>query len=274
MPPERGGWIHHKRAARLSEHIPFRATRAVLLDLDDTLIIEEAHAHCVVRGTAAIAGVDPDAWERIVFATARAAWHASDLHPVCGDLGISSWEGLWATFAGGHPRIAGLRDFATPYRERVWTSACEAAGVDPRLAPRLSRMYVEGQRSGHPPAPGAEELLRRAVSMGPVALVTNGPPDIQRLKLEQTGLAEQFSAVVISGELGVGKPDPEVFLRTVRSFGVEPSEAVMVGDSWERDVEGAVAAGLSAVWISHGRETPRSDPAVRVAESAADVRFS
>lgn len=256
------------------ERVPVRSTRAVLLDLDDTLIMEEAHAHFVVRGTAAIAGVDPDAWEKIVFATAREAWHASDLHPVCSDLGISSWEGLWATFAGGHPRITGLRDFATPYREQVWTSACEAADIDPGLAPRLSRMYVEGQRSGHPPAPGADELVRRAVSVGPVALVTNGPPDIQRLKLEQTGLAEHFSAVVISGEIGVGKPDPDVFLQTVRSFGVEPSSAVMVGDSWERDVEGAVAAGLGAIWISHGRDAPRSHPGVRVAQGAGDVRFS
>jgi HAD superfamily hydrolase (TIGR01549 family) len=257
----------------LSEHVPLRATRAVLLDLDDTLITEEAHAHSVVRGTAAIAGVEPGVWEKIVFGTARAAWHASSHHLVCSELGISSWEGLWATFEGGHRLVAGLRDFAMSYREQVWTSACEAADTEPVLASQLSHMYIEGQRSGHPLAPGAEELVRRAVSVGQIALVTNGPPDIQRLKLDQTGLAEHFSAVVVSGEIGLGKPDPEVFLQTVSSLGVRPEEAVMVGDSWERDVEGAVGAGLSAIWISHGRDAPRSDPKVRVAEGAGDVRF-
>ena len=78
--------------------------RAVLLDLDDTLIVEEAHAHEVVRSTATRAGVDPDIWEKTLFEDQRAFWHASVHHPMCADLGISSWEGLWATFVGGHPR--------------------------------------------------------------------------------------------------------------------------------------------------------------------------
>ena len=112
-------------------------------------------------------------------------------------------------------------------------------------------MYIEGQRAGHPLAPGAADLVRRAVSIGPVALVTNGPPDIQRLKLEQTGLAGHFSAVVISGELGRGKPDPAVFLSAVDALGAESSAAVMVGDSWERDVEGA----LRRSWWRSGSHT-------------------
>jgi putative hydrolase of the HAD superfamily len=247
--------------------------RAVLLDLDDTLIVEEAHAHAQVRATAKMTGVEPDVWESILFRTARETWHASELHPACADLGISSWEGLWATFSGAHPRIESLRDFVDSYREQVWTGSLEAAGRDPLLAPALSRHYILGQRSGHPLADGAGDLVRRAVSVGPVALVTNGPPDIQRLKFEQTGLADLFSAVVISGELGLGKPDPEVFLHAVGSLGVRPQDAVMVGDSWERDIEGALGAGLRAIWISHGRDTPRSDPRVQVAEGAADVRF-
>jgi HAD superfamily hydrolase (TIGR01549 family) len=247
--------------------------RAVLLDLDDTLIVEEAHAHAQVRATAQMAGVEPDVWENILFRTAREAWHASDHHPACADLGISSWEGLWATFSGAHPRIEPLRDFVDSYREQVWTASLETAGRDLLLAEALSRQYILGQRSGHPLADGAGDLVRRAVSLGPVALVTNGPPDIQRLKLEQTGLADHFSAVVISGELGLGKPDPEVFLHAAGSLGVRPQEAVMVGDSWERDIEGALGAGLSAIWISHGREAPRSDPRVEVADAAGEVRF-
>jgi putative hydrolase of the HAD superfamily len=134
-------------------------------------------------------------------------------------------------------------------------------------------MYVEGQRSGHPLAAGATDLVRRAVSVGPVALVTNGPPDIQRLKLAQTGLAGHFEAVVISGELGLGKPDPGVFLHAVRALGVTPTDAVMVGDSWERDIEGALSAGLRAVWISHGRDAPRHDPGIAVAAGPGQVRF-
>jgi HAD superfamily hydrolase (TIGR01549 family) len=257
----------------MGDHGSVDPVRAVLLDLDDTLIVEEAHARSQVRATAEIAGVEPDIWEKIVLETARATWHASELHPACADLGIASWEGLWATFAGAHPRIAPLRNLVDTYRLQVWTTSLETAGSDPLLASDLSRRYIDGQRSGHPLAPGAVDLVLRAVSVGPVALVTNGPPDIQRLKLEQTGLAEHFSVVVISGELGIGKPDPRVFLQTVESLGVKPHQAVMVGDSWERDIEGALSAGLGAIWISHGRPLPRTGSTAGVADWAGGVRF-
>ena len=45
----------------------------------------------------------------------------------------------------------------------------------------------------------------------------------------------------------------------------------MIGDSWERDVTGALGAGMRAVWISHGRAAPVSDARVTVAKGPGDV---
>jgi putative hydrolase of the HAD superfamily len=253
---------------------PTRHTRAVLLDLDDTLIVEETHAMAQIRATAALAGADPEGWDRRVLEAARAEWYSYELHPVCQELGIASWEGLWATFEGAHPKLAQLREFAPRYAMTTWTSALESAGLDTGLAPEMARRYVELQRAGHPLAAGADLLVSRATSLGPVALVTNGPPDIQRHKISQTGYSPKFAAVLISGELGIGKPDPEVFRHAVRTIGALPEETVMVGDSWERDVEGALSAGLRAVWISHGRDVPRRDPNVLVAHGPGDVDFA
>ncbi len=234
-----------------------------------------------IRATAALAGADPDAWEEIVLAAARAEWYASEHHPACQALGISSWEGLWATFGGAHPLIAPIADWTGTYRSRAWTRALETAGRDPSLAAALSERYISLQRAGHPLDPGAAELVRRATAIGPVAIVTNGPPDIQRLKIEQTGLGAAFSAILISGELGIGKPDERIFHQALDALGVpdgagsapDSGDAVMVGDSWERDIEGALGAGLRAVWISHGREPPREDPRVTVSTGAGEVRF-
>ena len=53
----------------------------------------------------------------------------------------------------------------------------------------------------------------------PVAIVTNGPPDIQRRKIEHARVAPFLSAVVISGELGVGKPHPDIFRAVARPAG-------------------------------------------------------
>jgi putative hydrolase of the HAD superfamily len=246
--------------------------RAVLLDLDDTLIEEEPHARAQLRSTAELVdGIDPDTWDDVVIEAARSLWRASTYYPVFLELGFASWEGLWATFEGVHPRLDGLAAWASRYRRESWRSALAAVGQDPETAELLSARYIEGQRSGHPVLPGAVDLVRQLAETVPVALVTNGPPDIQRLKIEQAGIGSYLSAVVISGEIGIGKPDPAVFARALELVGTPAEHAVMVGDSWERDVTGALAAGMRAVWISHGRPAPEPDERVSVANGPRDV---
>lgn len=83
-----------------------------------------------------------------------------------------------------------------------------------------------------------------------LALVTNGPSDVQRRKLAATGLQGAFDAVIVSAELGVIKPDARVYLHACVQLGVGPANAAMVGDSHPNDVEGPLAAGLgAAVWL-------------------------
>ena len=125
---------------------------------------------------------------------------------------------------------------ATGPRPGAWHCVGGCSPDDPGalddLVDTLSARYVEGQRSGHPVLPGAVELVTRLARVVPVAVVTNGPPDIQRLKIEQTGIGSLLSAVVISGETGIGKPDPASYGRALELLGVAPEHAVMVGDSW------------------------------------------
>lgn len=250
--------------------------RAVLLDLDDTLIEEEAFARAQLRATAHLVdGVDIDTWDEVVIDSARSLWRRSTYYPDFLELGFASWEGLWSTFDGVHPRVDGVAGWATSYRHDAWRAALAAGGAvaddADALADALSGRYIEGQRSGHPVLPGALDLLERLAAAVPVALVTNGPPDIQRLKIEQAGIGSYLSAVVISGELGLGKPDPAVFGRALELLDVAPENAVMVGDSWERDVAGALASGIRPVWISHGRPTPNADAGVSVVHGPRDV---
>jgi HAD superfamily hydrolase (TIGR01549 family) len=246
----------------------------VLIDLDDTLIEEEGHARAVLRSTATLAGVDAAGWDETVIASARSLWHASPMRPAFQDMGIASWEGLWATFEGAHRRLDGLAEWAPVYRRAAWRAALERAGADPGAAPRLAAHYIAGQRAGHPVLPGAVELVRQLAARTPVAVVTNGPPDIQRLKLAQLDIEPYISAVVISGEVGVGKPDPAIFALALERLGADPTRALMIGDNWERDVQGARAMGMRAVWISGGRPVPDgadASDAVQVAEGPGDV---
>ncbi len=72
--------------------------------------------------------------------------------------------------------------------------------------------------------------------------------------LETTGLISQFDALFLSCDEGIIKPDPAVFAAITERLGVAPSEAVMVGDSYQNDVAAARAAGLLAVGVGADRD--------------------
>jgi putative hydrolase of the HAD superfamily len=126
---------------------------------------------------------------------------------------------------------------------------------DPRLAEAMADAYDTAQRAGHPLIDGAAEAVKRLHADFRLGLLTNGPFDIQHLKLEGTGLAPAVHAVV-SSETGVGKPSPDAIRLVLERLESDASEAIMVGDSWERDVQVALAAGIPPVWISRGRSVP------------------
>ncbi len=66
----------------------------------------------------------------------------------------------------------------------------------------------------------------------------------------QTGLADLVEVLVDSARVGAVKPDPAIFGRALSQMKVRPEEAVMVGDSLARDIRGARAVGMRAVWLS------------------------
>ncbi|ASJ12065.1 TIGR02253 family HAD-type hydrolase [Thermococcus thioreducens] len=86
-----------------------------------------------------------------------------------------------------------------------------------------------------------------------LGIVTSGP-EYQRLKLRLVGLLDYFDVVVTRDDVNAIKPEPRIFLYAVESLGVEPSEAVMVGDSLSQDVYGAKNVGMTAVWINREGE--------------------
>lgn len=247
---------------------------AVIFDLDDTLIVEARTAEASMHGAVRLVpGVDPAEGGRLALSCVRDVWHAGPYYERCRALGIASWEGLWADFTGCHPSLAGLAAWAEEYRTEAWLQVTEALGHgrDPALAAALADRFVALQRRGHPMVEGAAATVRSLAMEVPLGLLTNGPPDIQLLKLDRTGLGDCFRSVVISGSLGIGKPDREAFRAAVRNLGLACDESVvMVGDSWERDVEGARSAGMRPVWVHQGRAVP-ADLDVAVVHTVAQL---
>lgn len=103
-----------------------------------------------------------------------------------------------------------------------------------------------------------------------LGIISNGKLTEQSHKLERMGLAGRFSVVVISEEVGVGKPAPAVFLEACRRIGVQPSDCVYVGDDWQNDVAGSRAVGMTPVWLNRNN-LPAPDPSVRVIQTLTDL---
>ncbi|NLG50855.1 MAG: HAD family hydrolase [Chloroflexi bacterium] len=97
--------------------------------------------------------------------------------------------------------------------------------------------------------PEAPSVLRTLQESRQLALISNfDHPPHARAVLADLGLLPFFEAVVISGDVGVSKPDPRIFSFALNQTGLKPEEVVYVGDSVE-DVQGARAAGLCPIRI-------------------------
>jgi putative hydrolase of the HAD superfamily len=240
---------------------------ALLFGLDDTLIVEDAAASAAFMATAVWAAtqrreLDAAALAAAARQQARELWNATPVHPYCLRVGISSSEGLWCRFEGDTTEVRWLREWSPEYRRTAWLRALAAQDAgDEELAAELGARFGAERRRRHEVFPDAEPALATLGEHAPLALVTNGASCLQREKLEASGLAPHFQAIVVSGDLGVGKPDPRAFRRALDLLGCD--DAVIIGNSVERDVRGALEIGLGAVWVNHyGKPRDEDHPPV------------
>jgi putative hydrolase of the HAD superfamily len=107
--------------------------------------------------------------------------------------------------------------------------------------------------------PGALECLRKLGCIIKLGIITNGFVDVQKEKLEKTGLAELVDEVLISEETGMIKPHPDVFKLALERLGVTSEYAVYIGDSYASDIVGAESAGIRTIWFNPRGVAPSGD---------------
>ncbi|MDP9347261.1 MAG: HAD family hydrolase, partial [Actinomycetota bacterium] len=213
---------------------------AVVFDLDDTLhdtrAIEQA---MLVELAAAVRAELPTAVEEELiarFRDGRDALYEKLLH--------GEWD--LDTYRREHMLLT-LEPWGEP------SEALIARTVELRGAQLQEARFVEH----------ALELLAALRAEGVrTTLLTNGPSQMQRRKVELLGLEEHIDAIGISEELGHAKPAPQAYLGALALIDADAGEAMMVGDHLAWDVQGALDAGLrGAVWMSREPQDTRAAPA-------------
>ena len=141
-----------------------------------------------------------------------------------------------------------------------------------RLAMTMSDDFLALTTAYFSLLPGAEELVRYLAEKYPLTIVTNGFVEVQYEKFDKSGLRDCFAHVVLSEEVGCQKPNPRIFEEALRMNGLQAEDVVMIGDSWNSDIQGAINAGIDQIWIRKSRDPlPEGQSATYLVQSLSEV---
>ena len=140
------------------------------------------------------------------------------------------------------------------------------------LAEQMSEDFLHLTTKYFSLLPGAEELVRYLAKKYPLTVVTNGFIEVQYEKFDKSGLRDCFSHIVLSEEVGCQKPNPRIYEEALRMNGVSAAETVMIGDSWNSDIQGAINAGIDQIWIRKSKDPlPDGQSATYLVHTLSDV---
>jgi len=217
---------------------PIRALpRAVLVDLDDTIIDGSAVADC---------------WD----VACEACPPEVDRHALLAEIHrLRDW--YWSD---PERHRQGRLDLSAARRHIAETALGNMGYDDAGLAGRIADRYDQCRDERTTVFPGAVDVLRWLRERGcRLALLTNGAAAVQRQKIARFGLEPLFDAIFVEGELGFGKPDERIYHLALTELAVAPRDTWMIGDNLEWDVEQPQKLGITGIWVDRtGAGVPAS----------------
>lgn len=232
------------------------SVNTIIFDLDDTLLWDKQSIKTAFEKTCAYAhkkcDVDPTKLEDAVRVEARKLYESYETYDYTVLIGINPFEGLWGTFDDSTDSFQKMKEIIPTYRKEAWTNGLMVLGIeDPTLGAELGERFVEERKKSPFVYEDTYAVLDALKQDYQLILLTNGAPSLQNLKLEITPeILPYFDHVIISGDFGKGKPDPELFEFMMASAGITAKEGIMVGDNLNTDIKGSASVGMKNVWIN------------------------
>lgn len=126
--------------------------------------------------------------------------------------------------------------------------------ADDRASEVARLCYDAARKSVEKAVPVLEALSKRF----PMVLVSNFYGNIETV-LEDFGIRKYFRAIIESAVMGVRKPDPRIFEHGVKALGMLPTETLVIGDSYRKDIVPAESIGCQAIWLKGKGWTAEED---------------
>lgn len=231
----------------------------LFFDLDDTLLWDKQSIKTAFEETCKLVSeLDSEKFELAVRNEAIKLYQSYSTYPFTQMIGINPFEGLWGTFNDAGDSFQEMHQLIPEYQKNAWINGLKACGIDdPALGEILAKEFVVN-RQKHPFV--YEEtfhVLDALKDKYQLLLLTNGSPSLQQLKLAITPeIKPYFDYIIISGDVGCGKPEPKIFEFALDKAQVTAKEVLMIGDNLMTDILGANRTGIKNIWINHHNIMP------------------
>ena len=126
---------------------------------------------------------------------------------------------------------------------------------DETFATNLNEDFLNRTSSKTKLLPHTLEVLEYLRPNYKMLILSNGFEEVQYKKINNSGLAHFFDEIVLSDDIGVNKPHPDIFDYALQKAGALRHETLMIGDSLEADIRGAKNSNIDQVWFDLGIET-------------------
>lgn len=155
-------------------------------------------------------------------------------------------EKLWERYRKGFIRQDELRT------KRMWLSLLDFKIADDALSKAMSVQFLELLPTRTILFPHAKEILQYLKDKDyQLHLITNGFEKVQHSKLKYSGLDIFFEEVVTSEGSNSLKPNKEIFDYALLKTGATIANSIMLGDTLDADIQGAMNAGMDQVFVNH-----------------------
>jgi putative hydrolase of the HAD superfamily len=166
---------------------------------------------------------------------------------------------LWERYRNGYMKVDELR------WKRMWLTLLDFKIGSEALAREMGNHFLDRLPTRKILFPHAIELLEYLTNKNyQLHLITNGFEKTQHSKLQNSGLASFFKEVVTSESSNSLKPHKEIFEYAFQKTGAKKEESIMIGDSIDVDIQGAINAGIDQVYVNHLRIEPTIKPTYTV----------
>lgn len=116
---------------------------------------------------------------------------------------------------------------------------------------KANEFFQEGLSNAVALIPNAYDIINYLYNKDyKLYVVTNGLVKLQKPRITNSKIAKYISDIIVSEEVNSGKPNPEIFNVLLSRINLKSNEIVMIGDSLEKDIQGAKNANIKAIWYN------------------------